>query len=108
MADKTPAPAAAASVEETNAYRAELEEEWGTYVAVQPISFNGIPAYNPGDSVPVSNVKKFGYDQGDSPLVQRVGTKAAQEVIAGVHANAIANGSQMELRPAVSLGVPVK
>jgi len=38
-------------------------EEYGTYVANRPIDVNGTRAYNTGDPVPVSNVKKHGYDK---------------------------------------------
>ena len=34
------------------------------YVALQPIDHNGVRAYNPGDRVPASNVKRHGYQNG--------------------------------------------
>lgn len=52
--------------------------EYGTYVATQVILHEGARAYNPGDPVPVSNVKAYGYDKDN--LVAKVGTKAADAV----------------------------
>jgi len=43
------------------AYRAKQAAEYGTYVAVVPIYHDGARAYNAGDPVPVSNVKRHGY-----------------------------------------------
>ena len=48
------------------AYEKRAEEElaeYSTYVATADISFNGVPAYRVGHPVPVSNVKKFRYDE---------------------------------------------
>ena len=38
--------------------RAALDAEWGTYVAKEAISIDGVPAFNTGDPVPVSHVKR--------------------------------------------------
>jgi hypothetical protein len=38
--------------------RAAQEAEYGTYVATQHIYVNGALAFNPGDAVPVSHVKR--------------------------------------------------
>ena len=102
MADK-PVPAAPlATPEEVAARRKEQESEYGTYVALTPITFNGALAYNPGDPVPASNVARFKYD--DQGLVAKVTTKAAADVVTRVHE---AGQQQVltELPPPVSLGV---
>lgn len=104
MADK-PVPAAPlANPEEVEARRAEQESEYGTYIAVSQIFFNGTLAYNVGDPVPVSNVERYKYaDQG---FVAKTNTKAAAEVITALHEA----GTQQvvpELPPPVTLGVPV-
>lgn len=41
--------------------RAEVDAEYGQYVAAQDITFNGVLAYPKGAPVPVSNVKEHGY-----------------------------------------------
>jgi hypothetical protein len=38
--------------------KAAQEAEYGTYVAVHPIFINGARAFNAGDPVPVSHVKR--------------------------------------------------
>jgi hypothetical protein len=50
--------------------RKEFDEEWGVYRAVSPIFVDGIRAFNPGDQVPVANVKEHGYDK--DKLVEKV------------------------------------
>lgn len=32
------------------------------YIAKEPITFNGVLAYNPGDPVPADNVERHGWD----------------------------------------------
>lgn len=54
--------------------KAEVEAEYGQYVAVVPISFSGVPAFNVGDPVPASHVKR-GIVQVDE--VAKRDTKAA-------------------------------
>lgn len=54
-------------------------EEYGTYVAAQDITYNGVLAYRAGHPVPVSNVKLHGYDKND--LVVKAGTKAAEKAV---------------------------
>lgn len=104
MAEKS-APAPVATDEEV-AKRAEAAEtEYGTYVALQPIAFNGTPAYNAGDPVPVSNVQKYKYDE--QGLVAKVSTAAAQKVVAAIHESG-ANSGPSEVPSPVSLNVPVK
>lgn len=59
-------------------YRAALVDEYGTYVAVEPIDFDNARAYNIGDPVPVTNVERYGYlDRG---LVAKRTSKAAEDV----------------------------
>lgn len=104
MTDKN-IPAPVASPEEVEKLRAALEQDWGTFIAVQPISFNGAPAYNVGDPVPASNVQRHGYEaQG---LVAKVTTKAGQDVARQLHA-ATADLGVVEVQPPVSLNIPVK
>lgn len=54
------------------------EHEYGQFVAVAPISHNGVLAYLPGHAVPASNVAAYGYDK--DGLVEKAGTKAAKAV----------------------------
>jgi hypothetical protein len=59
-------------------YEAAVAEEYGQFVAVTPINFDGVLAYAPGAPVPASNVKKYAYlEQG---LVAKTNTKAAKAV----------------------------
>jgi hypothetical protein len=99
MTEKTPP--VAASAEDVAAFRTEQQKEWGQYIALTDISFNGARAYNAGDPVPASNVEKHKYlDQG---LVTKVATKAGQDLIASIQPS-----EPTEVPPPVSLGVPVK
>lgn len=108
MPEKTDQSAAAtvATPDEVKAFRAEAGAEWGQYVAVSPISFNGARAFNAGDPVPASNVKAHKYDE--QGLVAKVSSKAAQDVVAGILSAAVPSAGNIELPPPVSLGVPVK
>ncbi len=63
-------------------YRAAAAEEYGQYVALGPIDFDGARAYNEGDPVPVSNVEAYHYVE--RGLVAKIGTKAAEDVPAPV------------------------
>jgi hypothetical protein len=90
--------------EEVEQLRAAQEDEYGVWVAVTPIAFNGALAYLPGDPVPVSNVKAHGYDKAGA--VKKITDSEGQAVIAAVHAAATTNPS-VEVAPPVSLGVPV-
>ena len=101
MADTTPA---VATPEETQTFRSAQEKEWNTYVAVQPISFNGSPAYNPGDPVPVSNVERYGYEA--DGLVVKITTKAGTEAIKKLAEAATAQPTVDQAAP-VSLNVSV-
>lgn len=93
-----------ATAEEVSELRAAQESEYGTYVALQNISFNGAIAYLAGDPVPVSNVKKHDYEA--TGLVAKVGTKDSDTLISALHeaarpAEVVAQGDP------ISLGVPV-
>ena len=44
-------------------HRAKQLEEYGTWVATRQIMFGAVPAFNPGDPVPVSHVEKYGWDK---------------------------------------------
>jgi hypothetical protein len=54
----------------------DVEEEWGTWVAVQPIFVGSGRAHNIGDAVPAANVRELGYDR--LGWVARRSTKAAK------------------------------
>lgn len=95
-----------ATPEQVEDLRKAQETEWGTYIAIAPITFNGAPAYNAGAPVPVSNVKRHKYDE--QGLVAKVGTKAADQFIAELHAANTADQSQVEVAEPVTLGVSVK
>lgn len=100
MADQPTTPTA--SPEDVAKLAAEQEKEYGTYVAVQPISFNGVPAYNVGESVPVSNVQKYKYDE--QGVVAKITSKSAQDVVAAIQSHS----TNVDGAPSVSLGVSVK
>jgi hypothetical protein len=46
--------------------------EYGTFVAVEPITVGGRLAYRVGEAVPVSNVDRHGYARSEPPAVRRV------------------------------------
>jgi hypothetical protein len=104
MAEKS-APAPVATQEEVAKLAEAQDAEYGVYFAVAPISFNGAAAYNPGDPVPTSNVKKYGYEA--DGLVEKVGSAAGNKVAA-----ALAEQSNAPINPVVvtpvSLNIPVK
>jgi hypothetical protein len=104
MADKAqPVATPVATPEEVKSFRQQQVEEWGTWVAVQQITFNGALAYNPGDPVPASNVSKHGYDS--KGLVARVGSAPARDVLQAARANATTVAE--DLGDPVTLGVPI-
>jgi len=104
MADKAqPVATPVATPEEVKSFRQQQVEEWGTWVAVQQITFNGALAYNPGDPVPASNVSKHGYDS--KGLVARVGSASAREVIQAALSSAAVVAE--DLGDSVTLGVPI-
>ena len=108
MNDSTPSPQTPlATAEETAAFVEAQAKEYGTYVAVAPISFNGVPAYNAGDPVPVSNVEKYGYL--DQKLVAKTNSKAAQDMVRAIHeANLAAANQAVPVVEPVSLGVQIQ
>lgn len=53
-------------------------KEYGTYVAVETIYYDGARAFNVGDPVPASSVDGDGWV--DKAQVAKVGTKAADAV----------------------------
>lgn len=59
----------------TEQYQQALADDYGQYVAKQPIYHDGALAYDTGHPVPASNVKLHGYDK--NGLVAKRGTKAA-------------------------------
>jgi hypothetical protein len=65
--------------EETDAeYQARLAREWGTYVAVGYIHYDGVLIAKPGDAIPITNVEQHGYLE--AGLVAKTTTKAAKAV----------------------------
>jgi hypothetical protein len=93
-----------ATAEEVANLRAAQESEYGTYVALVPISFNGSPAYLAGDPVPVTNVERHGYlEQG---LVAKINSKEGGALISALH-QANAPTEVVDQGPPVSLGVQV-
>jgi hypothetical protein len=93
-----------ATPEETKAQAEEQLREYGTYVATQVIYHNGVIAYRPGDSVPVSNVEKWGY--ADQRLVVKINSAAGQELIRQLHEATLAEPGAAAVEP-VRLSVPV-
>lgn len=59
--------------------RKAQQDEYGTFVALEPIDHNGARAYNTGDPVPASNVELHGYLEAGQ--VARRSTKAAQAIL---------------------------
>lgn len=54
--------------------------EYADFVAVQPIDFGGVRAYNEGDAVPNSNVERYRYH--DLDWVAKRNTKAGKQAVA--------------------------
>ena len=81
-------------------YDKAVADEWGVYVAMFPISINGVPAFAAGSAVPTSHVTR---NIVDASLVAKQGTAAAQVVAAAVAAdNALPDEPPAELTvPAV-------
>jgi hypothetical protein len=102
MSDAVEDPGPLATPEEVQTFRSAQQEEYGTWIANQPILYNGVLAYNTGDPVPVSNVARHGYDaQG---LVHKTNSKKAGELIQALHDAGRAEPVVVE---PVSLGVPL-
>lgn len=59
--------------------RAAVEQEYGVYVATQPIDVGAARAFNVGDAVPVSHVKAYKYDE--LGVVAKRSTKAGQGAV---------------------------
>jgi hypothetical protein len=92
-----------ATPEEVASFRDAQAKEWGTYVALDTITYNGVVQFNAGNPVPVDIATRLGYVE--SGQVGKVGTKAVNEVIARLHATATEiPGPQA---PPVTLGVNV-
>ncbi|HEX6498696.1 MAG TPA: hypothetical protein VF054_06645 [Micromonosporaceae bacterium] len=62
----TPTPPAPSDVDE---YRQQQVDEWGHWVAVEPIPHGNALAYDVGHPVPHSNVIRHGYHLEDPPKV---------------------------------------
>lgn len=74
-----PAAAAPAPPMTLEQLKAAQAEEYGQHVAVTAIEHDGVRAYNRGDPVPASNVKRHGYEA--AGLTAKVGTKAAKAAL---------------------------
>lgn len=61
------------------ARRAEREKEYGQYVAVGPIPWGTVLAFNPGDPVPVSTVERLKWDE--LGLVAKRSSKEGRKVL---------------------------
>ena len=94
-----------ATAEETSEFVEAQVKEYGTFVAIAPISFNGIPAYNIGDPVPVSNVERYNYERDN--LVARIDNEAGQRMIREIHESTQQAMREVPVQQPVSLGVPV-
>lgn len=64
------------------ALRKAQEVEYGTWIATEEISINGVRAFNKGDAVPVSHVERLRLDE--AKVVAKRSTKAGQAVEAEV------------------------
>ena len=104
MADSNTPAVPLATAEETAKRAEDQQAEYGTYVANQQIFWNGVIAYNTGDPVPVSNVRKHKYDE--QGLVEKIASKAGQDLIRQLH-EATTGDVIEQIQPTVSLGVPV-
>lgn len=104
MADKSPA-TPSASAEEVQELRKAQDTEYGTYVAVATITYNGAIAYQPGSPVPVSNVQHYGYDK--QGLVARIDSAEGKRTITAIHEANLVAATNTEQAPEVSLAVPV-
>lgn len=58
-------------------YKAAQAAEYGTWVAAVPIDVDGVRAFNEGNPVPASHVKKYGYDKSDLVKKAEAAAKAA-------------------------------
>ena len=94
-----------ATAAEVATHRDSQQKEYGAYVALSPISYNGSLAYLAGDPVPASNVEAHGYLT--DGLVAKQESKQAQELVAGIHAKTTAT-TVAEVPAPVSLNAPVK
>lgn len=92
-----------ATAAETEKYAQEQEQEYGTYIAAMNIKLDGSLAYRKGDPIPVSNVKKYGYE--DNGLAVKVANQAGQKVVQEILAEG--DPTQYAAGP-VSLAVPAK
>jgi len=92
-----------ATPEEVASFRDAQAKEWGTYVALDTILYNGVVQFNAGNPVPVDIATRLGYVE--SGQVAKVGTKAATDVIARLHA--VATEIPGPQAPPVTLGVSV-
>lgn len=63
---------------------AATRKEYGTWVAAEQIHFGSALGYNPGDAVGQSVVEAYGFAEGDSPRVVKVGSAAHKRLRAAL------------------------
>lgn len=65
--------------------RADIDAEYGKWVATGLITIGGVPAFLEGHAVPVSHVERFGLDRRDGedgkPLVVKRDSKAGKDLL---------------------------
>lgn len=79
LAGLDPLVGVAETIDNTSAedHRLAVVEEYGQFVATTAITHDGVRAYNVGDSVPATNVDRWGYE--GAGLVKRVGSAPAEQ-----------------------------
>ena len=74
------------------ARRAEIDKEYGTWVATGPIHIGGVLAFTEGHAVPNGHIDKFGLDKREGedgqPLVVKRDSKAGKELLESIAASA--------------------
>jgi hypothetical protein len=106
MSEPTQPGVVLATEDEVKRRKQEVDDEWGTYVAVADITHNGVMAYTAGDPVPKSNAERYGYEQ--EGLVKRVDSAEAQDVIRQLHEQGGTLNPVQPPLPPRSLSVPLR
>jgi hypothetical protein len=102
--DQVQPPVVLATPEETAKHVEAIQAEWSKWVAVDSIYVGSALAYNRGSIVPVSNVKRHGYDK--QGLVVEIESKEGQALIKALHEASLAEPTAVEAQP-ITLGVPI-
>jgi hypothetical protein len=70
--------------------RADIDAEYGVWVATQLVAIGGVPAFLEGHAVPVSHVERYGLDRRDGqngkPLVVKRDSKAGRDLLESIAA----------------------